>query len=399
MRILVVEDDPVLMDGLKVGLGLSGATVDEFPLRRCARGPRRTGRWAAVVLDLMLPDGSGLDVLAELRARDDATPVLLLTALDDTADRVRSLGDAGADDYLGKPFDLDELAARVRAIARRGRGRARPVLKAGALVLDPATFSATVWRGGRWRFPQARVRGAERAHGAAGRHPLKGEIEERLYGWQEEVESNAVGVHVHNLRAKVGRGVIETVRGLGYRVREPQWASPLRTGSCSSSCSRPPRPSGCAAGWIYLSSRAELERVLDARLQEAARMVHSLVADGNISPAAQAPAFAEGGYERQLSCRIWSLGASWWPAPRARRRRPSRAPERAFPRRDVNGEAWRVCTILDEGKGVRVMVGDRVGLRNHWRGIWWPGWWVRWCSSCRCWACSSGSASGASCGP
>ncbi len=121
----------------------------------------------------------------------------------------------------------------------------------------------------------------------------------------------------------------------------------------------------CAAGWIYLSSRAELERVLDARLQEAARMVHSLVADGNISPAAQAPAFSEGGYERQLSCQIWSLGGKLVA-------RSSGAPEEAlagpgegFSRRDVNGEEWRVYTILDESKGVRVMVGDRVGLRNR----------------------------------
>ncbi|MFG1417606.1 response regulator transcription factor [Xanthobacter sp. V0B-10] len=220
MRILVVEDDPVLMDGLKVGLGLSGATVDEVSSCADARAALATGRFDAVVLDLMLPDGSGLDVLAELRARDDATPVLLLTALDDTADRVRGL-DAGADDYLGKPFDLDELAARVRAIARRGQGRARPVLKAGALVLDPATFSATV-EGRAVALSRREFAVLSALMERPGVIRSKGEIEERLYGWQEEVESNAVEVHVHNLRAKVGRGVIETVRGLGYRVRGPQ---------------------------------------------------------------------------------------------------------------------------------------------------------------------------------
>jgi len=217
MRILVVEDDPVLMDGLKVGLGLAGATVDEVGTCADARAALAGSRFDAVVLDLMLPDGSGLDILAGMRARDDATPVLLLTALDDTTDRIRGL-DAGADDYLGKPFDLDELAARVRAIARRGHGRAGPLLKAGALVLDPATFSATV---------EGRAIGLSRREFAVlaalmerpGVIRSKSEIEERLYGWQEEVESNTVEVHIHNLRAKVGRDAIETIRGLGYRVR------------------------------------------------------------------------------------------------------------------------------------------------------------------------------------
>jgi two-component system, OmpR family, response regulator QseB len=219
MRILVVEDDPILMDGLKVGLGLAGATVDDVATCADARAALAASRFDAVVLDLMLPDGSGLDLLAAMRARDDATPVLLLTALDEAPDRVRGL-DAGADDYLGKPFDLDELAARVRAIARRGQGRAGPVLKAGGLVLDPATLSATV---------EGRPVGLSRREFAVlaalmerpGVIRSKAEIEERLYGWQEEVESNTVEVHIHNLRVKVGRALIETVRGLGYRVRRP----------------------------------------------------------------------------------------------------------------------------------------------------------------------------------
>ncbi|MFG1346723.1 response regulator transcription factor [Xanthobacter autotrophicus DSM 431] len=217
MRILVVEDDPVLMDGLKVGLALAGATVDGVMRCADARAALAASRFDAVVLDLMLPDGSGLDLLAGLRAGNDATPVLLLTALDETSDRIRGL-DAGADDYLGKPFDLDELAARVRAIARRGQGRAGPMLKAGALVLDPATLAATVE--GR---PVALSRREFAVLAALMERPgvirSRGEIEERLYGWQEEVESNTVEVHIHNLRAKVGRDAIETVRGLGYRVR------------------------------------------------------------------------------------------------------------------------------------------------------------------------------------
>ncbi|MFG1300593.1 response regulator transcription factor [Xanthobacter sp. V3C-3] len=217
MRVLVVEDDPILMDGLKVGLGLAGATVDHVSTCADARAALAASRFDAVVLDVMLPDGSGLDVLAALRAGGDATPVLLLTALDEPPDRVRGL-DSGADDYLGKPFDLDELNARVRAIARRGHGRAGPLLKAGGLVLDPATLSATLEG---QPVPLSRREFAVLA--ALMERPgvirSKAEIEARLYGWQEEVESNTVEVHVHNLRGKVGRALIETVRGLGYRVR------------------------------------------------------------------------------------------------------------------------------------------------------------------------------------
>ncbi|MFG1357353.1 response regulator transcription factor [Xanthobacter pseudotagetidis] len=217
MRILVVEDDPVLADGLKVGLELAGASVERVAACADARAALAANRFDVVVLDVMLPDGSGIDILAGLRAAKDLTPVLLLTALDETLDKVRGL-DAGADDYLGKPFDLDELAARVRAIARRGQGRAEPTLQAAGLVLDPATLGATV---------DGRVVALSRREFAVlaalmerpGVIRSKGEIEERLYGWQEEVESNTVEVHIHNLRAKVGRKAIETVRGLGYRVR------------------------------------------------------------------------------------------------------------------------------------------------------------------------------------
>ncbi|MEP9347700.1 response regulator transcription factor [Xanthobacter sp. KR7-225] len=217
MRILVVEDDPVLSDGLKVGLELSGATVERVGLCADARAALAANRFDAVVLDLMLPDGSGLEILRDLRAARDPTPVLLLTALDETTDKVRGL-DAGADDYLGKPFDLDELAARVRAIARRGQGRAAPMLAAAGLVLDPATLSATV-DGRAVALSRREFAVLSALMERPGVIRSKSEIEERLYGWQEEVESNTVEVHVHNLRAKVGREAIETVRGLGYRVR------------------------------------------------------------------------------------------------------------------------------------------------------------------------------------
>lgn len=219
MRILLVEDDPVLADGLRAGLTLAGLTVDAVTGCADAQTALAGSRFDAVVLDLMLPDGSGLDVLAALRARQDATPVLLLTALDETPDRIRGL-DAGADDYLGKPFDLDELAARLRALVRRGNGRASPLLTHGGLALDPAMLSVT-----QDGFPVAVSRREFAVLSMLMERPgvirSKGELEERLYGWQEEVESNTVEVHVHNLRAKLGREVIETVRGLGYRLRVP----------------------------------------------------------------------------------------------------------------------------------------------------------------------------------
>ena len=201
MRILVVEDDPVLANGLKIGLGLAGATVDLAETCADARAALETTAYDAVVLDVMLPDGSGLSVLKAMRSGKDRTPVLLLTALDEVSDRIAGL-DTGADDYLGKPFDLDELAARVRAVARRGTGRAEPCLSAGGIVLDPSQLAATV--GG---TPVNLSRREFAVLSALMERPgtirSKSEIEDRLYGWQEEVESNA----------------IETVRGLGYRMR------------------------------------------------------------------------------------------------------------------------------------------------------------------------------------
>jgi DNA-binding response OmpR family regulator len=143
--------------------------------------------------------------------------VLLLTALDEVGDRIRGL-DAGADDYLGKPFDLDELAARVRAIVRRGSGRASPCLAANGILLDPSTLSVTVED--KPVFLSRREFAVLSAlMERSGTIRSKGEIEDRLYGWQEEVDSNTVEVHIHNLRGKIGRERIETVRGLGYRMR------------------------------------------------------------------------------------------------------------------------------------------------------------------------------------
>ena len=218
MRILVVEDDPVLLDGLKAGLSLAGATVDT--VTSCADGlaALTTFSFDAIVLDLMLPDGSGLDLLSDIRSAGNTTPVLLLTALDEVIDRIRGL-DAGADDYLGKPFDLDELAARVRAIVRRKAGRATPHLSYNGIVLDPAALNASV-AGKAINLSRREFAVLSALMERPGTIRSKNDLEERLYGWQEEIESNAVEVHIHNLRNKIGRDVIETVRGIGYRMRE-----------------------------------------------------------------------------------------------------------------------------------------------------------------------------------
>jgi two-component system response regulator QseB len=217
MRILVVEDDTVLLDGLTVGLGLHGFTVDAVASCGDARSALATGEFDAVVLDLMLPDGSGLDVLRELRRRQDTTPVLLLTAKGTVADRIGGL-DSGADDYLGKPFDLDEVAARLRAISRRATGRATPTLSWNGIELDPGRRTVEV--GGQ---PVSLSRREFSVLEALMMHPgtvlSKEQLADRLYGWQEDVESNTVEVHIHHLRDKVGRDAIETVRGLGYRLR------------------------------------------------------------------------------------------------------------------------------------------------------------------------------------
>lgn len=216
MRLLIVEDDPVLSDGISVGLGLSGFTADAVGTLADARAALEAGGFAGLVLDIMLPDGSGLDLLAEMRAAGSRMPVLLLSARDQVCDRVLGL-DAGADDYLGKPFDLHELAARLRAMLRRQEGRAAAMIAWNGLQLDPATQSG--------RLGDRDLRFSRREFAilhALAEHPgqilSKTQLEERLYGWQEDVESNTVEVHIHHLRAKLGRDFIDTVRGAGYRL-------------------------------------------------------------------------------------------------------------------------------------------------------------------------------------
>ncbi|MEI4485215.1 response regulator [Frigidibacter sp. MR17.14] len=218
MRLLIVEDDPLLRDGLVVGLRLAGFSPEAVETCADATAALRDGKFEGMVLDLMLPDGSGLDLLASLRRLGSPLPVLVLTANDGTDQKVAGL-DAGADDYLGKPFDLSELSARLRAILRRAEGRATPLIGWNGLVLDPARMDGRL--GDRaLRFSRHEFTILRALIERPGTILSKSDLEERLYGWQEDVESNTVEVHVHKLRNKLGAGFIETVRGVGYRLAE-----------------------------------------------------------------------------------------------------------------------------------------------------------------------------------
>jgi DNA-binding response OmpR family regulator len=214
MRILLVEDDRMLGDGLQAGLAQAGYAVDWLRDGEAAVAALSTESFAAVVLDLGLPKRDGLSVLKWLRGRHDATPVLILTARDQLEDRVRGL-DLGADDYVLKPFDLDEIAARLRALVRRAHGHPEPLLTLGEIELNPA--ARTVTRSG--QAVELTPREFELLHLLLqnnGHVLTRRTLEEQLYTWNEAVDSNALEVHIHHLRRKLGNDLIRTVRGVGY---------------------------------------------------------------------------------------------------------------------------------------------------------------------------------------
>lgn len=213
---LVIEDDEILRDGLAAGLGLEGFEVDSVASCADARAAVATQDHAAIVLDIGLPDGSGLELLTEWRRAGVKTPILLLTARNLIGDRIDGL-DGGADDYLGKPFDLGELSARLRALLRRSSGRAENQISLGDLTIDEACRAVAV--AGEEVALSRREYAILHALATHPGHVLsRSQLEDRIYGWQDEVESNAVEVHIHKLRAKLGRERIETVRGEGYRI-------------------------------------------------------------------------------------------------------------------------------------------------------------------------------------
>jgi len=214
MRILLAEDDTLLGDGLRAGLQQLAFQVDWVRDGEAAEHELRSNPYAAAVLDLSLPAKDGLSVLAAIRKAQVKLPVLVLTARDAVRDRVRGL-DAGADDYVVKPVDMHELAARLRALVRRSHGQAQECLAAQDVVLDPAARS--VHKAG--EPVTLSIREFDLLQTLmlnAGRVLSREQLEQQLYSWGQEVESNAIEVHVHRLRRKLGNALIQTVRAVGY---------------------------------------------------------------------------------------------------------------------------------------------------------------------------------------
>jgi two-component system response regulator QseB len=217
VRLLLAEDDPLLGDGLKTALQKEGYTVEWLKHGEQALAAALREDFSAVILDLGLPGLDGLEVLKQLRRRQSPVPVLILTARDAVDDRVSGL-DLGGDDYLTKPFDLDELSARLRAIVRRSQGRSAPLLVHAGIELDPA--ANTVTQQGRpveLSLKEFTILRYLLEH--KGRVVPRARLEETLYGWDKGIESNAVEVHIHNLRKKLGKSLIKTERGAGYRIQ------------------------------------------------------------------------------------------------------------------------------------------------------------------------------------
>jgi len=219
VRLLLVEDDAMIGRSLQQGLKQDGYAVDWVRDGQMARLSLQDESYALVLLDLSLPRLNGRELLAELRQRGNAIPVLIITAHDSISDRVEGL-DAGADDYLVKPFSFEELSARIRALLRRRSGVAEPVLRHGALTLNPSTHEV--------RLNESAVHLSAREFAlleALMRRPgvplSRSQLENAIYGWGQEVDSNAIEVHIHSLRRKLGAEQIENVRGVGYRVPRP----------------------------------------------------------------------------------------------------------------------------------------------------------------------------------
>jgi two-component system, OmpR family, response regulator QseB len=216
MRVLIVEDDEMIAQGLQTALRRGGFAVDWMRDGKNAAAALLASSFDVVLLDLGLPHRDGIDVLRELRRRGDATPVIILTARDEIQHRVAGL-DAGADDYIVKPFDLDEMMARMRSVLRRAAGRGDPGIQHGDLRLDPVT--RTVQLGGRPVSVSAHEYAVlEALLQRPGAVLSRSQLEDRLYGWDDQIGSNAVEVYVHGLRRKLGSDAIRTLRGVGYFV-------------------------------------------------------------------------------------------------------------------------------------------------------------------------------------
>ena len=220
MKLLLAEDDPMIGSSVERGLRLANFAVDWVRDGKAAELALDSGIYALMLLDLGLPRQDGLELLKRLRHKESAMPVLIVTARDSVSDRIAGLN-LGADDYLVKPFDLNELIARVHALIRRHSGRARREMRLGGLSLDPLTHEAML-DGRPIPLSQREFALLECLLETPGAVLSKEQLEERVYGWDEEVSSNAVEVHLHKLRRKLGAEWIRNVRGVGYKVAEPR---------------------------------------------------------------------------------------------------------------------------------------------------------------------------------
>ncbi|GAA0502442.1 response regulator [Pigmentiphaga sp. GD03639] len=216
MRLLLVEDDPMIGESVLDVLRAEHYAVDWVKNAGSADTALRTEAYDLVLLDLGLPDGDGLDVLRELRARKARIPVIIATARDAIDQRIAGL-DAGADDYVVKPYDVDEILARIRALIRRSAGRAEPLYEHDGVVLDPATHTATV-NGQPVTLTAKEWAVLEPLLARPGLILSRAQLEEKLYSWKDEISSNAVEVYIHGLRKKLGTQFIQTVRGVGYVI-------------------------------------------------------------------------------------------------------------------------------------------------------------------------------------
>jgi two-component system response regulator QseB len=220
VRILLVEDDELLGAGIRDALDRAHLGAEWVTSGREVAAALRAASFDLVILDLGLPGKDGIEVLRDLRSRGDKTPVLILSARDAASQRVLGL-DAGADDYLVKPFDLDELFARVRALQRRSRGAAVNVIEHGSVRLDTASRSVT-YEGQAVALQRREYMLLERLLRSAGQVLSRSQLEESLYGWDGGAESNSLDVHIHHLRRKLYPGIIRTVRGVGYVIDQAQ---------------------------------------------------------------------------------------------------------------------------------------------------------------------------------
>ncbi len=368
MRILVVEDDPLILNGLAMGLSLHSMVVDGVNNCEDAHAALATTQFNAVVLDWMLPDGSGIDVLRDMRSRKDTTPVLLLTARDAVEDRIRGL-DEGADDYLGKPFDLDEVAARLRALDRRAAGRSIPNLVWQDLTLNPATMevsleskplilsrrefavlSALMERPGIADFPISTRGTALRVAGRRGQQCRRSTRSQSAHQNRPTANTNASR---HRLSA-AKREHLMSLRTRLFLILVASTSLIWISGFT----------------WIGINSKSEIDYLLDRRLMEAARMVASLNLktddiDLNLSSddGGQHPANRK--YERRLSCQIWSFDGHL--IGRSANAPTSELTEQVgdFSERRVDGVLFRVYALEDTARGIRVLVGDEVEQRRQ----------------------------------